>query len=134
MGSSGVGKSTIINSLAGKELLKTSEISEAVNKGRHTTTRREMIMIPGGGIIIDTPGMRELQLWNADEGLSNLFDEIESLALQCKFSNCNHTNEKGCAIIVAIEKGIIDVSRLNNYRKLQRELNYLEEKQDKNAF
>jgi ribosome biogenesis GTPase / thiamine phosphate phosphatase len=132
-GSSGVGKSTIINALIGKEMLKTVEISNAVKKGKHTTTRREMLLIPGAGIVIDTPGMRELQLWNADDGFISLFDDIDSLALKCKFSNCTHTSEKGCAVIDAIEKGIINEEKMKSYRKLKKELNYLEEKQDKNA-
>jgi ribosome biogenesis GTPase len=133
-GSSGVGKSTIINSLIGNEILKTSEISNSVYKGKHTTTKREMIFIPDCGVVIDTPGMREFQLWNSDEGLNQVFDEIELAALNCKFRNCTHTNEKNCAVIKAIESGSLDESKLISYKKLQRELNYLEEKQDKNAF
>ena len=133
-GSSGVGKSTIINSLLCEQILKTSEVSDSVNKGKHTTSRREMLIIPGGGIVIDTPGMREFQLWNVEEGLNKVFDEIESIALECKFTDCTHTNEIGCAVIDALENGIIDEKRLNSYRKLQKELDYLEEKQNKNAF
>jgi len=133
-GSSGVGKSTIINSLMGSEILKTNEISSMVNKGKHTTTKREMLLIPGGGIVIDTPGMREFQLWNSDSGLNQAFEDIEALALECKFSNCTHTKEKGCAILAALANGIIDIEKLNSHRKLQKELRYLEEKQDFKAF
>jgi ribosome biogenesis GTPase len=133
-GSSGVGKSTIINSLLDEHILETSTVSSSVNKGRHTTARREMLIIPNGGIVIDTPGMREFQLWSVDEGLNKLFDEVESIVLKCKFTDCTHTNEKGCAVIDALEKGIIDEERLDSYRKLQKELDYLEEKQSKSAF
>jgi ribosome biogenesis GTPase len=133
-GSSGVGKSTIINSLLDEQILRTSEVSNSVKKGKHTTARREMLIIPDGGIVIDTPGMREFQLWGVDEGLNKVFDEVESIALKCKFTDCTHTNEKGCAVIDALEKGIIDEGRLNSFRKLQKELDYLEEKQSKRAF
>ncbi|OGU30657.1 MAG: ribosome small subunit-dependent GTPase A [Ignavibacteria bacterium GWA2_35_9] len=133
-GSSGVGKSTIINSLMDKEILKTSEGSSSINKGKHTTTRRELLIIPDGGIVIDTPGMREFQLWNVDKGIDQVFDEIELLSLECKFSNCTHTKETGCAVLNALEKDIIDEAKMHSYNKLQKELRYLEEKQDKNAF
>ena len=133
-GSSGVGKSTIINNLIGEALLQTSEVSTSVNKGKHTTTKRELFIIPNGGIVIDTPGMREFQLWNADKGIEQVFDEIELLSLECKFSDCTHTKETGCAVLEAIRKGILDESRLLSYYKLQKELRFLEEKQDKNAY
>src|SRR5690606_14290294 len=122
VGSSGVGKTTIINTLCGNENLKTNEISIAVKKGKHTTTRREMIIIPSGGIIIDTPGMRELQLWNSNNGLSSSFSEIELLAFKCKFRNCSHRKETGCAVIEALEKGIISEAQLNSYNKLRKEM------------
>jgi ribosome biogenesis GTPase len=133
-GSSGVGKSTIINYLMGETILQTSEISSSVNKGKHTTTRRELLIIPKGGIVVDTPGMREYQLWNVDKGMDQVFDEIELLSLDCKFSNCTHTKETGCAVLEALKKGIIDEAKLQSYYKLQKELRYLEEKQDKNGF
>ncbi len=134
IGSSGVGKSTIINSLVGKIILETGFISTAVNKGKHTTTKREMILLEKGGIVIDTPGMRELQLWNSENGMNNLFEEIEELSLSCKFRNCSHTKEKGCAIIEALNLGKINESMLNSYRKLKKELLYLEQKQDKKGL
>ncbi len=134
VGSSGVGKSTIINYLIGGEILRTNEVSSSVNKGKHTTTRRELFIMPGGGIVVDTPGMREFQLWNVDKGIDQVFDEIELLSLKCKFSNCTHTKETGCAVTEALGKGIIDEAKLKSYNKLQKELRYLEEKQDKNAF
>jgi len=133
-GSSGVGKSTIINYLIGTQILQTSKVSSSVNKGRHTTTRRELFIIPSGGIVIDTPGMREFQLWNVEKGMDQVFDEIELLSLECKFSNCTHIKETGCAVLEALEKGIIDEARLQSYYKLQKELRYLEERQDKNGF
>lgn len=133
-GSSGVGKSSIINFLLGEQILRTNEVSNSVHKGKHTTARREMLIIPGGGIVIDTPGMREFQLWKAESGLNKIFDDIESIALKCRFTDCTHTSEKGCAVINALEEGIINQEKLNSYRKLQKEMDYLEEKQSKSAF
>ena len=133
-GSSGVGKSTIINYLMGETIIQTSKISSSVNKGKHTTTRRELLIIPNGGIVIDTPGMREFQLWNVDKGMDQAFDEIELFSLNCKFSDCTHTKETGCAVLEALNMGTIDEAKLQSYYKLQKELRYLEEKQDKNAF
>jgi len=133
-GSSGVGKSTIINYLLGEKILQTNEVSSSVNKGKHTTTRRELFIIPNGGVVIDTPGIREFQLWNVDKGMDQVFDEMELISLECKFSNCTHTKETGCAVLEALEKGIINEAKLQSYYKLQKELRYLEEKQGKNAF
>lgn len=121
IGSSGVGKSTLINKLMGEEVLLTKEIGKA-DKGKHTTTGREMFPSPFGGVLIDTPGMRELGAESAD--LSKTFDDVEGLAAQCKFSNCTHTNEPGCAIIKALNEGIIDQRRLNSYLKLKKEAGY----------
>lgn len=129
LGSSGVGKSTIINRLVGKERQKTQEIRDSDDRGRHTTTHRELIIIPDGGLIIDTPGMRELQLWNADTGLKESFKDIDKIAQKCKFNDCQHDTEPGCAVKAAINNGIITNERLRNYRKMQRELLYLELKQ-----
>ncbi len=121
IGSSGVGKSTLINLLAGKQLLATAEIDE-YDKGRHTTTGREMLLLPNGAIVIDTPGMRELGIAHAD--VEKTFSDIEELAKQCKFRDCSHTNEPGCAVQKAILDGELEHRRLQNYFKLKREANY----------
>lgn len=121
IGSSGVGKSTLINKLLKKEALKTNEVDEN-DKGRHTTTHRELFLLEDGGVIIDTPGMRELGLISADVDKS--FSNIEELERQCKFSNCTHKNEPKCAVREAIEKGELDLDRLERYKKLKREEEY----------
>jgi ribosome biogenesis GTPase len=126
LGSSGVGKSTFINVLLGSDELVTKEVSAYKDKGHHATTRRELIFIPGGGLIIDTPGMRELQLWEGEGGLESLFDDIEELASQCKFSDCKHKSEPGCAVRRAIKKGELDENRYNSYLKMEREIKYFE--------
>ncbi len=121
IGSSGVGKSTLINILLGEEIIETSEVGKG-DKGRHTTTGKEMFPCPLGGVLIDTPGMRELGVDSAD--LSTTFEDIESLAENCRFSDCSHTVEKGCAILEAIENGELDQRRFNNYIKLMNETSY----------
>lgn len=131
MGSSGVGKSTLTNALAGTELMKTTSVSESVGKGRHTTTHREMILLPAGGLLIDTPGMRELQLWGGDEGLQETFEDVEALAQGCRFTDCHHAGEPGCAIEEAIRNGTLDEARFGSYMKLQRELAYFNRRHDK---
>ncbi|MEK3888574.1 ribosome small subunit-dependent GTPase A [Bacillus sp. FSL K6-3431] len=131
LGSSGVGKSTLVNAFTGIETLKTSEIREDDDKGRHTTTHRELIVLDQGGILIDTPGMRELQLWEADTGLSQGFSDIEELASHCKFRDCQHHGEPGCSVGEAIDEGKLDSDRYESYLKLQKELAYLNRKEDK---
>ena len=121
VGSSGVGKSTLINNLLKKNILKTGTISQSTNKGRHITNRRELFVLENGGIIIDTPGMRELGITENMEGIQSTFQEIFSLSLKCKFPDCTHVNESGCAIIEALAKGIIDKATLDNYKKIRRE-------------
>jgi ribosome biogenesis GTPase len=121
LGSSGVGKSTLVNSLMGGEAQATGGIREDDSKGRHTTTSRSIHFLPTGGVLIDTPGMRELQLADSEHGVSETFSDIETLAEQCRFSNCHHENEPGCAIQAALTAGEIDQRRLNNYFKLLRE-------------
>ncbi|WP_084576416.1 ribosome small subunit-dependent GTPase A [Sporomusa malonica] len=121
IGSSGVGKSTLINRMLGEELLTTKAIGED-DKGRHTTTHRQLIALPNGGVVIDTPGMRELQIERAD--LSKSFADIEQLAQTCRFSDCAHQTEPGCAVREAIEKSLISAERLGSYNKLQTELKY----------
>ncbi|MBF7097534.1 ribosome small subunit-dependent GTPase A [Alkalibacter mobilis] len=121
IGSSGVGKTTLINKIIGEDLLNTSEIRQD-DKGRHTTTRRDLIVLPGGGIVIDTPGMRELGAEAVN--LSKSFADIEDLSLKCRFRDCTHYNEPGCAVKAAIEEGLLDERRLGNYHKLKREAKY----------
>jgi len=125
LGSSGVGKSSLINAILGREIQVTNETREGDDKGRHTTTSRQLIVVPGGGVLLDTPGMRELQLWDASEGISRAFADVEELAQGCKFRDCTHKNEPGCAVRAAM-----DEERLANYHKLQREEEFLESKQD----
>ncbi len=131
IGSSGVGKSTLINKLMGKEVLRTKEIREADDKGRHATTRRQMFILPGGGVVIDTPGMRELQIAGAD--LAKAFADIEELARDCHFRDCKHESEPKCAVRKAIEDGTLTVERLENYKKLQREMLFEERKSTMSA-
>jgi len=121
VGSSGVGKSTLLNTLAGHSLAATSEIREQDKKGRHTTTHRELHILPSGGLLIDVPGMRELRVAEINQSIGTVFDDIRSLAAQCRFADCGHETEPGCAVIRAIEENRIDARRLANYRKLMRE-------------
>jgi ribosome biogenesis GTPase / thiamine phosphate phosphatase len=132
LGSSGAGKSTLINHLIGEERMATQEI-RSDGKGRHTTSHRELIVAPAGGLILDTPGMRELQLWDAEEGVDQAFGDIAGLASECRFRDCSHEGEPGCAVLAAVEDGSLPAERLDSYRKLQRELHALEIKQDKRA-
>lgn len=129
LGSSGVGKSSIINYFLGGTVQKVQALRNDGQKGKHTSTHREMFVLPEGGLIIDTPGMREIQLWDADEGLQEAFEDIETAAAECFFRNCRHENEPGCAVVNAIENGIIAAERLESYKKLEKELQYLERKQ-----
>jgi len=122
LGSSGVGKSALINALAGFERQATGRIREADDKGRHTTTRRELVQLPGGGLLIDTPGMRELALADAGHGLLSAFDDIESLAAACGFRDCAHGNEPDCAVQAAVADGRLAPERLASFEKLTREL------------
>lgn len=124
LGSSGVGKSTLVNTLYGKKIMKTSEIREEDSRGRHTTTSRNLIMLPNGSIIIDTPGMRELGMWEVSEGLDKTFQDVEQYLGKCKFTDCSHTNEPGCKILEAIEKGELSETRYNSYVKLKNEARY----------
>jgi ribosome biogenesis GTPase len=133
LGSSGVGKSTIINHLLGKEIQKVQEVRQTDDRGRHTTARRELIMLPSGGLLMDTPGMRELQLWGGDEGIKDAFEDIAVLAQQCRFRDCHHGPEPGCAVQQALEEGTLDPDRYESYLKLQKEIAYLNRKEDKTA-
>lgn len=128
LGSSGVGKSTLVNAIAGEEIMKTSAIREDDARGRHTTTHRQLIMLPSGAMVIDTPGMRELAMWDVEDGLAEAYEDIEELKLQCKFSNCHHDTEPGCAIKRAIEDGSLSEKRWQNYLTMQRESRYSQDK------
>ncbi|MEP6967657.1 MAG: ribosome small subunit-dependent GTPase A, partial [Pseudomonadota bacterium] len=130
VGSSGVGKSTLLNALLGSERMVTQAIREQDGRGRHTTSHRELILLPGGGLLLDTPGMRELGLWDSDEGLAATFEDIETLAAGCKFSDCGHGAEPGCAVRAAITRGALEEARWRSYQKLQRELDHLQSKED----
>lgn len=121
LGSSGVGKSTLINTLSGMEVQRTHSIREDDDKGRHTTTGRSLHLLPAGGILLDTPGMRELQLADCEHGVEETFAEIVALAAHCRFSDCSHQSEPGCAVRAAIEAGSMDERRLSSYLKLMRE-------------
>jgi len=122
IGSSGVGKSTLANRLLGEERLATSEVRESDDRGRHTTTARELFVLPSGALLIDTPGMRELGLWDAGDGLDAAFEDIDVLAKACRFGDCKHHGEPGCAVRAAIDEGALESSRFASYEKLQREL------------
>ena len=128
VGSSGVGKSTLLNCLLGEEVQAVQEIA-ADGRGRHTTTRRELVLLPEGGLVLDTPGMRELQLWDAGSGIETAFEDVEALAVECRFSDCRHEREPGCAVLAAVDSGGLQLDRLRSWRKLQRELHALELKQ-----
>ena len=133
VGSSGVGKSTIVNRLAGGQVQKIAAVSDADGRGRHTTTARHLIGLPGGALLIDTPGMRELQPWAAVEAVDAAFEDIAEIAAQCRFADCTHTTEPGCGVLAGVAAGTITADRLENYRKLLRELAFEARKHDKVA-
>jgi ribosome biogenesis GTPase len=121
VGPSGVGKSSLVNACLGDEVMATEEVRESDLKGRHTTTARHLIPLPGGGLLLDTPGMRELQLWQAEEAVEETFADIEQLAARCRFADCRHATEPGCAVRAAVEAGALDPARLAHQRKLREE-------------
>ena len=131
LGSSGVGKSTLINRLLGADRQKIKEVREGDDKGRHTTTYRELIVLESGGLLIDTPGMRELQLWEAGDGMTDNFSDIEEFAGQCQFNDCKHEREPNCAVKAALASGELKAERFENYKKMQKELEFLASQQDK---
>jgi len=133
VGSSGAGKSTLINRLYGKTVQLTGSISTQVGKGRHITTSRDLIMMPQGGMVIDNPGIREIAFWEVGSGIGAAFPEIDTLSLECRFTDCSHTHEPGCRVLDAVDEGKISMSRLENYRKMKRELIYLSRRQHKSA-
>jgi ribosome biogenesis GTPase len=125
-----VGKSTLINALLGEERYRTAEIRAEDDRGRHTTTTRNLVKLPNGAMVVDTPGMRELGLWDAGESLETVFEDIAALALSCRFRDCEHASEPGCAVIAAAGDGRLDPLRLESWRKLQRERHHHEIEQD----
>jgi ribosome biogenesis GTPase len=129
LGSSGVGKSTLINELMGEQVQKVQDISRIEDKGRHTTTSRELITLKSGAMLIDTPGMRELQLWEGEDGIGEVFSDIEEIAVGCHFNDCTHEDEPGCAVKQAIDDGLLDPARLVNYNRMQLEIKRFERKQ-----
>jgi ribosome biogenesis GTPase len=130
VGSSGVGKSSLINRLVGREVQHVSDIREDDARGRHTTTRRELVLLPGGGVLIDTPGMRELGLLEDEGGIDATFADITEIAQACRFNDCLHESEPGCAVQAALDSRTLDASRLQSYRKLQREIAAIERRRD----
>ena len=121
LGSSGVGKSTIVNRLIGHDLLRTHDVRESDSRGRHTSTARQLVLLPGCGVLIDTPGMRELQLWDTGDGMSGSFDDVDALAASCRFRDCRHLQEPGCAVRAAVAAGTLSSGRFESYHKLQAE-------------
>ena len=130
LGSSGVGKSTLINQLVGNQRLATQEVRDSDHRGKHTTTHRELIVLPGGALLIDTPGIRELQLWSSDSGVAEAFDDISALAPQCYFANCQHAQEPKCAVKQAVADGRLPADRLHSFHKLRGEQDALTARQD----
>lgn len=133
VGSSGTGKSTLINALLGEEMQAVYEVGSVKDKGRHTTTARKLFLMPTGGIIIDTPGMRELQFYDVDDGLAATFEDVEAIVSRCRFSDCQHRTEPGCAVRAAIEDGTLDRDRWKSYVKLMREAAYQNRENDVHA-
>jgi ribosome biogenesis GTPase len=133
LGSSGVGKSTIANRLLGQTVQEVRPVRESDSKGRHTTTARELFAMPGGALLMDTPGLREMQLWDAEQGVAQTFSDIDALAAQCRFVDCRHEGEPGCAVQAALAAGTLDPARLENRRKLLREQEFLRRKVDPEA-
>jgi ribosome biogenesis GTPase len=133
LGSSGVGKSTIANRLLGETVQEVRPVRESDSRGRHTTTSRELFVLPGGALLMDTPGLREMQLWNAEQGVAQAFADIDAVAALCRFVDCRHEGEPGCAVMAAVSEGALDAARLENRRKLLREQEFLRRKIDPGA-
>ena len=134
LGGSGVGKSTLVNRIVGTDVQATGAVRERDDKGRHTTVARELVLVPGGGVIVDTPGMRGLGLWDAEDGLEAAFPEIDALAEQCRFRDCGHVDEPGCAVKRAVRDGELPERRLESYLRLRAEMAELVRRQDQKAW
>ena len=133
VGSSGAGKSTLVNRLYGKSVQAVGSVSNSLGKGKHTTTSRDLIVLPQGGMVIDNPGVREIAFWDVGGGIESAFPELERFALECRFSDCSHMHEPGCRVLAAVTEGQISQNRLESYRKMKRELTYLSQRQHKSA-
>lgn len=130
VGSSGAGKSTLLNRLCGNEVMRTGAVREGDDRGRHTTTHRQLVQLPGGGLLIDNPGIREIQLWAGEENLSQAFGDLEDLARACRFRDCHHESEPGCEVRRALDDGRLSPSRFASWQNLQKELRHLERRKD----
>jgi ribosome biogenesis GTPase / thiamine phosphate phosphatase len=133
LGSSGVGKSSLINYLAGQSLQEVSAIRESDDRGRHTTTRRQLFVLPSGALIIDTPGLREIQLTDAEDGMNVVFEDVQSIAARCRFTDCTHQSEPDCAVRDALDENSLSIERFESYEKLTKEMRYAAIRQDKRA-
>ncbi|HEX8770551.1 MAG TPA: ribosome small subunit-dependent GTPase A, partial [Acidimicrobiales bacterium] len=133
MGPSGAGKSTLVNRLVGRESQRTEAVRAADGRGRHTTTTRDLIPVPGGGVLLDTPGLRGLGLWDAEQAVGDVFADVEQLGATCRFRDCRHDGEPGCTVQAAVDDGTLDDRRLSSYKKLQREMAALERQKDARA-
>lgn len=133
LGPSGAGKSSLVNRLVGDDVQSTGVVREADARGRHTTTARQLVPVPGGGVLLDTPGLRSLPLWDAESGVAAVFDDVEELAAACRFRDCGHESEPGCAVRAAVASGVLEGRRVESYHKLRRELDALELRQDEQA-
>jgi ribosome biogenesis GTPase len=131
VGSSGVGKSTLVNQLYGEQWQWTAEVNEATGKGRHTTTSRELVPLPGGGLLIDNPGMREIQMWTDEGTLRESFADVDAIAAECKYADCSHGNDAGCAIRAAVDGGVLDPARHQSYLNLENEIAALRKRAEK---
>jgi ribosome biogenesis GTPase len=134
LGGSGVGKSTLLNRIVGEDLQQTAAVRASDDKGRHTTVAREIVVVPAGGVVIDTPGMRAVALWDADEGIASAFPDIEALAEHCRFRDCRHADEPGCAVREAVAEGELPLRRLDSYLRLVEEMDQLARRRDEKAW
>jgi ribosome biogenesis GTPase len=133
IGASGVGKSSLVNALVEDAVQEVGAVRTSDGRGRHTTTHRELFLLPGGGVLVDTPGLRSIGMWQSDEGIAKVFADIEALAESCRFSDCTHDVEPGCAVLAAVEAGTLDPARVRNHRTMLRELDDLDRESELRA-